>query len=351
VQGVLALTTRTVGYLVFLFGAIYLFLRYVMAYVMPFVIGAFLAFLLEPVVRFFTSRLKLRRSVAASVVVLGLVAILALLLSWGITRVADELTDLYRDLPRYYVDFNRVLGEILKVAGDISSQLPEPLARVAQEQWNRIYSLLSVIVTGAGGVFWGVPGLAVTTLFMFLSTYFVMKDRAAIGTFARSMVPERTFGTFKKIEMDILGGIAGFIRAQAFLVSITVVINVIGLSLLGSNYAAAMGLALALLDILPIIGPGLVYLPWILYHFVWGNAGFAVGLVVLYGGVSVFRQVAQTHLVGRELGLHPLVTLVSIYAGVRLLGAGGIVYGPLTAIVIQGLWTSGIIPHEGGATR
>jgi len=345
------LTTRTVGYLTFLFLAIYLFLRYVIGYVMPFVIGVALALLLEPVVRFFTRRFRLKRGAAAALTVTGLIAILALLLSWGITRIAAELTDLYRGLPEYYIDFNTVLSEVLRIAGDISAQLPEPLARVAQEQWNRIYSLLSVVVTGAGGVFWGVPGFAVTTIVTILSTYFTMRDRAAIGAFIRSVVPGKAFRSLKNIEMDILGGIAGFIRAQALLVTLTMIANVIGLTLLGSRYAVALGLLLSLLDILPILGPGLLYLPWIIYHLIWGEAGFAVGLVLLYGLVSAFRQVAQTHLVGRELGLHPLVTLVSIYAGFRLFGAPGLVYGPLTALLVKGMWASGLIPHEGGATR
>jgi sporulation integral membrane protein YtvI len=345
------LTTRTVGYLAFLFLAIYLFLKYLMGYVMPFVIGVALAFLLEPVVSYLTAKFRIRRAPAAALVVVGLVAVLALLLSWGITRVAAELTDLYKGLPHYYIDFNRVLSELLRIAGDISSQLPEPLARVAQEQWNRIYSLLSVIVTGAGGVFWGVPGFAVTTLFTFLSTYFAMRDRAIIGAFVRSVVPSRVFGQIKNIEMDILSGIAGFIRAQALLVTLTMIANVIGLTLLGSRYAVALGLVLALLDVLPILGPGLFYLPWVIYHFAWGEPGFAVGLLVLYGVVSAFRQVAQTHLVGRELGLHPLVTLISIYAGFRLFGGPGLIYGPLTALLVKGMWGSGLIPHEGGANR
>ena len=236
------MTTGTVGYLAFLLLAIYLFLRYVMGYVMPFVIGVALALLLEPVVKFFTQRFRLIRAAAAALTVLGLIAILALILSWGITRIAAELTDLYRGLPDYYMDFNAVLSEVLRIAGDISSQIPEPLARVAQEQWNRIYSLLSVIVTGAGGVFWGVPGFAVTAIFTLLSTYFAMRDRAAIGAFVRSVVPGGAFRSLKSIERDILGGIVGFIRAQALLVTLTMIANVIGLTLLGSRYAVALGL-------------------------------------------------------------------------------------------------------------
>jgi predicted PurR-regulated permease PerM len=126
------------------------------------------------------------------------------------------------------------------------------------------------------------------------------------------------------------------------------IINVLGLTLIGSRYAVGLGILLAIMDILPVIGPGLVYIPWILYQAIWGSPAVAVALLVLYGAVSLLRQVAQTHLVGREMGLHPLATLTSLYVGYRMFGAAGLVYGPLAAILIKGLWVSGVIPHEGG---
>ena len=110
------MTTRTVGYLAFLFLAIYLFLKYLMGYVMPFVIGVAVAFLLEPVVSYLTAKFRIRRARRRPVVV-GLVAVLALLLSWGITRVAAEPHDLYKGCPHCYIDFNRVLSELLRIAG------------------------------------------------------------------------------------------------------------------------------------------------------------------------------------------------------------------------------------------
>ncbi len=344
------MTTRTVGYLAFLLAAIYLTFRYVLGYVLPFVLGVFLAFILEPAVRILSRRGRISRSGAAIVLVLLLVGSLAFLVAWAVTRIAAEVTDLYGYLPQYYGEFNRVISEVLRIAGDISQQLPEPLARAAQDQWNRLYSLLSAIVSGAGGVVRTLPSFTVMTMFTFLSAYFVMKDRAAIGAFFRRLMPDRAFTHLKNVEMDMLGGVVGFLRAQAILILLTMVINVIGLSMLGSRYAVGLGLLLAILDILPIVGPGLIYLPWIAYQLLWGGVTYAFWLLVLYGVVSLSRQVVQTHLVGREMGLHPLVTLLSLYVGAKLFGAPGVIYGPLTAILIKALWASGAIPHEGGAS-
>ena len=344
------MTTRTVGYLVFLFGGVYLIFKYVLPYVLPFVVGMVIAFILEPVVDLLVRRIRISRAWAAIIVIVALVGCLSYLASWSIARIAAEVTDLYGYLPQYYTEFNRILSEVLRVAGDISQQLPEPLARAAQEQWNRLYSLLSVIVSGAGGVVKTLPRLTATTIFTFLSAYFLMKDRTVISEFMRSLLPAGAFSRFRHIEANMLAGIAGFVRAQAFLIVVTMIVNVVALSILGSRYAVALGLILAILDMLPVVGPGLIYLPWIAYHLVWGRVSYAVWLIVLYGSVSLMRQVVQTHLVGQEMGLHPLVTLVSLYIGVRLFGTPGLIYGPLTAILVKALWASGVIPHEGGAS-
>jgi sporulation integral membrane protein YtvI len=344
------LTSRTLGYVALLLAAIYLGLRYVMLYVLPFVLGIILAFILEPAVRALSAKLRFRRPWAALVAVLVLVAGMGLVVAWSVTTIATELTDLYGYLPQYYGEFNRVVSEVLRIAGDISEQLPEPLAGAAQEQWNHLYSLLSVIVTGAGGVVKSLPAFALLTVFTFLSAYFVIKDRAAIGGFIRSIMPARAFEHFKVVEMDVVGGVAGFVRAQAIIIVLTMTVNVIGLRLMNTRYAVALGLLLAVLDILPIVGPGLVYVPWIAYHFIWGGAGYALWLLILYASVSLLRQVIQTHLVGKEMGLHPLVTLISLYTGAKVFGPPGLIYGPLAAIFIKALWTSGAIPHEGGAS-
>jgi sporulation integral membrane protein YtvI len=290
------------------------------------------------------------RGGGAALLVLVLVGTLALLATWAVTRIAAEATDLYGYLPQYYGEFNRVLREVLKIAGEFSQQLPEPLARAAQDQWNRMYSLLSAVVSGAGGVVRMVPSFTVTTVFTFMSAFFVMKDRAAIGGFMRALVPGRSFTRFKNVENEMLGGILGFMRAQTVLIFVTMIINVIGLSLLGSRYAVALGTLLAVLDLLPVVGPGLVYLPWIAYQLIWGEVTTAFGLLILYGVVSLLRQVIQSHVVGREMGLHPLATLLSLYVGVKLFGTPGVIYGPLAAILLKNLWVSGLIPHEGGAS-
>ena len=135
--------------------------------------------------------------------------------------------------------------------------------------------------------------------FTIISSYFLIKDRNAISEALKRLLPGKTFASYKDLESNIASGIAAVIRAQVLLVILTMVINIAGLSLLNIRYEVGLGALLAVLDILPVLGPGLVYVPWVIYHFIWGSATTGIGLIILYGGVSFFRQVIQTH-IGRK---------------------------------------------------
>ncbi len=340
-------TRRTIFHSALLMVCLWVFFKFLVPALLPLVLGVILAFVLEPLVRYL-SGLGIGRGASSLIAVLLILSLLFFVLSFSVTRIGIELGDLYAELPKHRDEFNRVVAQIVRVAGDISQQLPEPIARALQDQWNRLADLLAALVTGAGGLVKGVPRFSALTVFTFFSAYFVLRDRESIEAFLGSLVPSESKNSFQRMETDILGGVAGFIRAQLALVLLTMMVNVIGLTLMGINYAVAVGLLLAVLDLLPVVGPGLVYVPWILYHVLSGSPGIAVGLGILYGGVSILRQIAQTHLVGREMGLHPLVTLTSLYIGFRIFGPMGLVYGPLSAIIIKTMWLVGFIPHEGG---
>jgi len=342
------LTRRSIFYTVIWLIGTYLFLKYAMPYVFPFVLGAFLAFLLEPFVVFLVKRTRITRAWAAFMCILVLVTVLGLFVSWAITRVAQEVADLYGYLPQYYGEFNKILGDVLKMVGEFSQRLPDPLARLAQDQWNNLYALVSNVVTGAGEVVRRLPGFSVSMFFTVMSSYFLIRDRKLVSEFLGRVLPEKSFASYKNLESNIVSGIVAVIRAQLVLVLLSMLVNIAGLSLLNIRYQVGLGALLAVLDILPVVGPGLVYIPWVLYHFVWGNPSVGIGLLVLYGGVSFFRQVVQTHLIGKEMGLHPLATLFSLYLGYRLFGPIGIIYGPLVVILIIGLWAAGVIPNGGG---
>ena len=120
-----------------------------------------------------------------------------------------------------------------------------------------------------------------------------------------------------------------YLRSYALIMLITFALLFLGLSVIGVKNAAAAALIIALLDVLPVIGTGIVLLPWALIALLTSRVGYGVGLVVIWGVVTVTRNIIEPKIVGRQVGLHPLVTLVAMFVGTKLFGFAGLVMLPL----------------------
>src|SRR5690606_27870815 len=116
----------------------------------------------------------------------------------------------------------------------------------------------------------------------------------------------------------------------------------IGLSLLRSPYAMLLAVLSGLLDLLPVLGPGLIFVPWLLYHFILGDALFGLGLALVYAAISFIRTVLEPRIIGERAGLHPLTALIALYVGLKLFGMAGFVIGPLSAILLKSLARVGL---------
>jgi predicted PurR-regulated permease PerM len=101
------------------------------------------------------------------------------------------------------------------------------------------------------------------------------------------------------------------------------------------RYAFLVAFIISLLDLLPALGAIAVLAPWSALSFASGNVRVGAGLLILAGVVTLTRQIAEPKIVGKSLGLHPLVALFAMYAGLKLFGAAGLVLGPCAAIVVR----------------
>ena len=116
----------------------------------------------------------------------------------------------------------------------------------------------------------------------------------------------------------------------------------IGLALLRVPYAFIFALLIALVDFLPLLGTGIILIPWAVVSLLLGEVRLGIGLLALYVFSSVVRQILEPKLIGGGLGLHPLLSLAAMYAGLKLFGVWGMVLAPLVAAGVKSVF------HEGG---
>jgi hypothetical protein len=152
-----------------------------------------------------------------------------------------------------------------------------------------------------------------------------------------SISAEETIGAFSTVKKYIL--------SYALLTAITYAIMLVGFLLLGIKNALLIALIVSLLDILPVIGVGTVLVPWSIFQLVFGSPVTGVGLIVLLIVHEITRQFAEPRIVGKSLGLHPIVSLILLYLGYSLFGFLGLFITPVVGII------SGLLINKNDATK
>jgi len=276
------------------------------------------------------------------------VGILTVVVGLGAARLFDEVRELSTEaLPEFHRRSGELLEQLAARARLVSDSLPDWVRTAVEENWAGLYRLLSHGLEGLLRWLQRVPQWLAVAAVSLLASFFISRDRQLLRENAVRLVPDSWRRQLAGAKAEVLVASWGFVRAQVILMALTGLLTFLGLSAVGSPYALTLGLICGVLDLLPLVGPTAVFLPWIGYHALAGSPAFAVKLAVVYVVVVGIRQAVEPRVVGGRIGLHPLLTLFSVYLGIQLFGAAGFFLGPLLAIVLKALVRSGLVPLTG----
>lgn len=324
----------------------------------PFIIAFFIAFLINPVVELLERKVKMPRWLAVSATLIVLFAAVAGLVTLLIAEIvsgtqylanvvpekfqalvayiesfaANQLIPLYQDLAVLFKSLNAdqqdtIMQNIQAVGTQIATTVGEFIQRVLQN----IPQLIAWL-----------PNAATVFIFSLLATFFISKDWHRLMRMAQRWLPAKARTSGKTVFLDLKRALFGFIKAQATLISITTVIVLIGLLILRVDYAITIALIIGFVDILPYLGTGIVFVPWIIYAAISGDIPFAIGLGVLYIVVLVQRQIMEPKVLSSSIGLDPLATLIALFVGFKLLGFLGLIAGPVALVIIRALHSANV---------
>lgn len=329
----------------------FLLLKYALAYFLPFIIAILVTLLMEPVVNFFQKRVRLSRGISVALVMGLILIIFGVFIVAGVSRIYLELEKLSHNLPSYQVMFERYQwllnqnGELknLMTRWHLSPGQQEVVNKVFEDLYGFFTNNFKAIIGELLGLIARLPSVVTILIISFIATFFISRDRRMLGDFFWQIIPKEIRPKMMTVKNEIFHGAVGFIRAQLILISITTIIAIIGMEILSSDYALIIGFTSGLLDLIPVIGPALIFIPWAIYSIISGQVYYGLGLLIVYGIMSVVRQLAEVKIVGQSIGVHPLSTMVAMYVGVKALGVIGFFLGPALVIVIKALISSGII--------
>ena len=321
-------------------------------YLLPLVIGIILALIIEPTVSFLERKTDYDRGVITAIVLTAICCIFGYISILMIARFTFELGRLLKFLPTQIVYYESLLNEAYLFFVDFFAIVPKDVLIYLKANFGQIFSSLigyisnyySLLVSRIGMLPNLFINILVLLIFVFLFCYFFTKDKDKIVESIKCLFPDQLQEKVKSIQLELFFSFIRLIKAQLILVFFSTVITVTGFYILKVDYALTLGIICGLLDVMPLVGPSIIFIPWIIYSIIIGNTYFSIGLLILFVIILGSRQLLQAKVIGKNLGIDPLLTLVSIYLGITIFGWKGLFIGPLVIVIVRALTHSGIIP-------
>lgn len=324
-------------------------LRWLVPCFLPLLLALAFSSLLERPVRFLSRHLS--RRVAAGICTLLSAILLTGALAALLWRLGLEGAALAGRLPALVSGLDGLFSRLRRVAERLSVAVPVSLRALLDQALEQLSAqaldlagrlpahLAELLVRWASAL----PSLALFLFTTTLATFFASAGRPALLAFLGRQIPEAWRPFLTRAAAILRGAFSGWLRAQGLLMLVTFAILSAGLLLLQVDLALLCAALTAVLDALPVLGVGIVLMPWAAISLLRGRFLFALGLLLLYGVLALVRSLLEPRLVGRDAGLPPLAALTAMYAGFVSFGAAGMLLFPLAAVLLKGLHDQGLI--------
>jgi len=329
---------------------LWLGVRYLLRWLLPFLLALALAAAVEPVIAWCRRRMGLKRGFTAAVVtiaVTGAILALAAVIVWQLIRQAAELLG---QLPGLLAGLPGMTEDLRQRLEDFCAACPQGLRSWLEEVPALLGTLAAGVaqrasgacITAAAALAAALPGVFLFCGTTALAVFFTAGSYPRVMAFFRRQLGHR-LDRARGVKANLLSTLGKWCRAQAILLGVTFCQLLAGFLLMGQRYALLLAAVTALVDALPVFGTGTVLLPWAAVCLLAGQAPRAVALAALYAVISAVHSLLEPKVMAAQAGLPPLAALAAMYAGFRALGVARMILLPMALLFVKQLHDEGYV--------
>lgn len=331
---------------------LYMFFKYGISLISPF-IGAFIiAYLLKKPSKWISKRLKLPHKIVSFSLVLvfySTIGVLFALIGIKVTSAASSIISAFPALyetqfvPFLTDTFGSIEKTIFLLDPALVSVLNDGFTQFVNSLGTNITNISLSLVEILSNMASSLPAFLIKILLMVISTFFIAMDFEILSKFILKQFSKKTNKLMATIKEYMLNTLFVVIRSYVLIMSITFIELSIGLSIISIPNALLIAFIISIFDILPVLGTGGIMIPWVIITLFQGSYQTGIGLLFVYLFITVIRNILEPKIVGKQLGLHPIITLISMFIGVNLLGVFGLFLFPITLSLVTYLNDKGDI--------
>ncbi len=339
-------------YFLILTALVLLLVKYILPLFAPFLIAFLIAYFVRKPAYFLSERLHLNYKLAVSLFLLLFYGSIGLLLTLSGIKLLTAIRDFTIELPAVYTAyiqpiltdlFDTIEQSVFPIDASLVSSLEELEGQLIQSVGNIVSRLSLSAMSSVSGLASSLPGTFIRILITVISSFFIAMDYDLLLRFCLKQFSTETRAFFWHIKEYVVGTLLVCIRSYVIIMSLTFVELSIGLSLCGISNALLIAAMISVFDILPVLGCGGIMIPWTIIAALQGNYPLAIKLLIVYLVITVIRNILEPKIVGSQIGLHPIVTLIGIFVGAQLFGVIGLFAFPIIFSLLRHLNETGVI--------
>lgn len=339
---------KNIVYVILLIVGLYLTLKLSIFY-MPFLIAFIISLIIEPCIKFIMRKTNLTRR-TSSIMIFILVTIVILgILSWIIITLFSESSILLQSLNDYFDKASTQIQSFIQQLDFDKIKLSNEILNIVQESTGdflqTVSNWLKNALNGLVNIITKIPEIAICVGITILALYFICVDKIYILDQIEYHLPKTWVRRLSTHLKDLIKTLGGYLKAETTLILVSFVISLVGLYILAFlkfniPYPLLMALFIGFVDALPILGSGTVMIPWAIISSLNGDLSLGIAIVTLFIIMSIVRQFLEPKLVSKNIGVHPIFTLIAMYTGFKITGVIGLLVGPIVLIIIKNIFAN-----------
>ena len=317
-------------------------------FLFPFTLALFFSIMTQPFSRFLEKKLKFSQKIATIVSIILFLVIFLGFISLSALRLSGEIYKLSINLNKYSKEAQSLWNTAIDKVYSLLGYFPEGFDEQVKNSINGFIrmgtSKLGSFINSLINFITSIPTIILYICITILSTFFISLDKNKIMAFLEQQFPKSWIKKVYNIKREMFNVLGSYIRAQIILMTICffellISFNILSFLKFNLPYPLIFSIVICIIDALPILGAGAVLLPWSLISFVTGDINLGLALLVIYFLVLSVRQMLEPKLISQNLGVHPLVTLISMYSGFKFFGVIGFLIGPVVMIILKNVFS------------
>ena len=339
---------KNILYVIFLLLGLYIALKLSIFY-MPFLIAFIISLMIEPLIKYIMKKTKLTRRTSSIIIFIIVSIILLGILAWIIITLFSESSSLLQGLNNYFDKASVQVQELIQRLNFDKIKLSDEVLNIVQESSGDFLQTVSNWIrnalNGLINIVTKIPEIAICVGITILALYFICVDKIYILDQIEYHLPKVWVKRLSNHLKDLIQTLGGYLKAEATLILVSFIISLIGLYILSFlnfniQYPLLMALFIGFVDALPILGSGTVMVPWAVVSGLNGDLSLGIAIVTLFIIMSIVRQFLEPKLVSKNIGVHPIFTLIAMYTGFKITGVIGLLIGPIVLIIIKNIFAN-----------